>query len=140
MKPTSSQKTLVFTIASLLALVLVPTVFAHAETPLPVEPLVVDLNHATQAELDALPGIGPSKANAIIEYRTKRRFRTVEELVRVKGFGAKTVRRLRPLLVVGATAPEPPGATAPIPKPKVKKPATAVPAPCSCPCAPAGPS
>lgn len=62
---------------------------------------VVNLNTATAAELDRLPGVGPSKAERIVAHRTKNgRFKQVDDLRRVKGFGFKTVKRLRPLLVV----------------------------------------
>ncbi|WP_145279804.1 ComEA family DNA-binding protein [Tautonia plasticadhaerens] len=50
------------------------------------------------AELEALPGIGPTLAARIIE---RRPYRSVEELVEVKGIGLKTLERLRPLVRVG---------------------------------------
>lgn len=71
---------------------------------------LVNLNTATMEELQHLPGVGPSKASKILEHRRHRPFRTVAELVRVKGFGAKTVSRLRPFLTV--TAPTQLGAPA----------------------------
>ncbi|MEP6655075.1 MAG: helix-hairpin-helix domain-containing protein, partial [Myxococcales bacterium] len=46
---------------------------------------VVNLNTAPVEVLGLLPGIGPSKARGIMTYRTRRPFRTVDELVRVKG-------------------------------------------------------
>jgi competence ComEA-like helix-hairpin-helix protein len=61
---------------------------------------VVNINTATSDELELLAGVGPAKARAIIEYRQRHAFRTVEELARVKGIGPATVRRLRPNLVV----------------------------------------
>lgn len=61
---------------------------------------VVNLNTAPAAVLALLPGVGPSKAAAIVGYRTRRPFRTVDELVRIKGIGRKMVRRLRPHLAV----------------------------------------
>src|SRR5688572_31407011 len=61
---------------------------------------VVNINEASAAELQLLSGVGPSKAERILEYRRKQRFRTVEELGRVKGIGPKTVRRLRAHLTV----------------------------------------
>jgi len=46
-----------------------------------------------------LPGIGPSRAKAILELRTKLSgFKKVEDLMRVKGIGRKTYRKLEPLL------------------------------------------
>ena len=78
------------------------TVSAHP-TPTADQKRVVDLNSATVNELQALPGIGPSKAIAIVQYRTKRRFRRAEELIKIKGIGRKTFRKLRHLLTVRKT-------------------------------------
>jgi competence ComEA-like helix-hairpin-helix protein len=63
---------------------------------------LVNLNTATPQELQHLPGVGPSKAKRIVDHRTHKPFRTVAELVRVKGFGAKTMARLRPFLTTSA--------------------------------------
>lgn len=63
--------------------------------------LKINLNNATIQELTALPGIGPSKAKAIFDYRISHgRFRSIEELEQVKGIGAKTVEVLRPFLTL----------------------------------------
>ena len=60
----------------------------------------LDLNTASISELDALPGIGPSKAAAILQYRERQgRFSTVDELERVPGFGPAAISRLRDQLV-----------------------------------------
>lgn len=68
----------------------------------------VNLNTATKDELIALPGIGPAKAQAIIDYRTAHGpFKSVEELKDVKGIGAKRFEKLKPELTVTATAPKP---------------------------------
>jgi competence protein ComEA len=65
---------------------------------------VVNLNTASAAELQLLPGVGPAKAEAILAYRRLRPFRTVDELARIKGIGRKMVKKLRPHLSVdGAT-------------------------------------
>jgi competence protein ComEA len=61
---------------------------------------VINLNTAPADLLSLLPGVGPAKAGAIVTYRTRRPFRTVDELVRIKGIGRKMVRRLRPHLAV----------------------------------------
>ncbi|WHX65463.1 helix-hairpin-helix domain-containing protein [Peribacillus frigoritolerans] len=57
---------------------------------------LVNLNTATQEDLQTLTGIGPSKANAILEYReTIGKFKEVDELKQVTGIGDKTFERLR---------------------------------------------
>lgn len=72
-----------------------------AEQPVSARPARVNLNTATAAELELLPGIGPSLAQRIIEHRTKAgRFRTVAELDKVKGIGPRTIEKLRPLVAV----------------------------------------
>lgn len=59
----------------------------------------VDLNHAPLAELQALPGIGPNRAAAIILHRVRfGPFRRAEDLDAVDGFAPATVARLRPFV------------------------------------------
>ncbi|MFM9912384.1 MAG: ComEA family DNA-binding protein [Methylophilaceae bacterium] len=77
----------------------------------------VDLNKATQAELEGVKGIGPAKAKAIIDYRTKNgAFKSVDDLDNVKGFGKKTVDKVKADLSVGGAA-----AAAPAPVKAEKK-------------------
>lgn len=55
----------------------------------------VDINTASQADLESVKGLGPVKAKAIIEYRNKHgMFKSVEELANVKGIGAGILKRL----------------------------------------------
>ena len=62
---------------------------------------LLNLNTATQAELEKLPGVGPSTAKQIIEYRQKNNgFKKVEELMNIKGIGEKSFLRLKPLVTV----------------------------------------
>jgi competence protein ComEA len=61
----------------------------------------LNLNTATQSDLEALPGIGPVTAGKILESRAGARFRTVDEL-RERGLvGEKTFEKLKPLITVG---------------------------------------
>jgi competence protein ComEA len=56
---------------------------------------LLNLNTASLAELDALPGVGPAKAAAILQYRQEHgRFTSVDELTQVPGFGPAAVARL----------------------------------------------
>jgi competence protein ComEA len=56
----------------------------------------VNLNTATQAELESLAGVGPVKAQAILDYRKKNGgFKSVDELEKVDGIGASTVENVR---------------------------------------------
>jgi competence protein ComEA len=62
---------------------------------------LIDLNRATQAELESLPGIGPVTAGKIIEARAQSPFKTIDEL-RERGLvGQKTFDSLRALITVG---------------------------------------
>jgi competence protein ComEA len=55
----------------------------------------ININEAGADVLVQLPGIGPSRAQAIIAEREKRRFRRVEDIIRVPGIGRKTFGRIR---------------------------------------------
>lgn len=59
-------------------------------------PAIVDLNAATAAELDTLPGVGPATAAAILAYRDEHgRFASVDELLEVRGIGEAKLEQLR---------------------------------------------
>lgn len=66
----------------------------------PAEP--VDLNAATEDQLETLPGIGPKTAAAILQYRQEHGpFQTVDELREIHGIGPKKLERIRPWARVG---------------------------------------
>jgi competence protein ComEA len=59
----------------------------------------VYLNQATVADLRRLPGVGAKRAQAILALRDRiQRFRQIEDLLKVKGLGRASVRKLRPLV------------------------------------------
>ncbi len=69
------------------------------QTPNPAENGLIDLNRATQTELETLPGIGSSKAKAILEYRERQQgFSNADQLLEVKGIGPKILERIIPLV------------------------------------------
>ncbi|WP_194717726.1 ComEA family DNA-binding protein, partial [Neisseria meningitidis] len=67
----------------------------------------VNINAASQQELEALPGIGPAKAKAIAEYRAQNgAFKSVDDLTKVKGIGPAVLAKLKDQASVGAPAPK----------------------------------
>lgn len=60
----------------------------------------VNINTADQSALESIHGIGPAKAQAIIEYRNHGKFETVDDLMKVKGFGKKSMEKIRTEITV----------------------------------------
>jgi competence protein ComEA len=60
----------------------------------------VNLNTASQAELETLPRVGPATARKIIEYREASPFQSVDDLLNIHGIGEKTLEGLRPHVTV----------------------------------------
>jgi comEA protein len=74
----------------------------------------IDLNVANIKELEQLPGVGPTTAKAIIDFRTKSgRFHRVEDLLVIRGISEAKLKKMRPYITVG-----PPPATKPATPPK----------------------
>lgn len=63
-------------------------------------PTLININTASQKELESLPGIGPVLANSIIEYRKNKPFQSVEELRSIPGIGPKRFEKIRELITV----------------------------------------
>jgi competence ComEA-like helix-hairpin-helix protein len=62
----------------------------------------IDLNRATAAELQQIPGIGPRRAAAIVRFRQKSGpFRRVEDLLAIRGFSTRMLQKIKPYVVVG---------------------------------------
>jgi len=96
-------------LGGLLAVVmLMASVGAQERSPkAPAPPATVNLNTASVAQLDALPGIGLKVAERIVEYRQKNGgFKKVEELMNVRGVGEKGFLKLKPLLTLSPSKAE----------------------------------
>jgi competence protein ComEA len=94
-----------FVAAALLAALVLTTGPAFAAASAPTGK--VNLNTATVSQLEDLPGIGPSLAARIVDHRQKNgAFKSVEDVLAVKGIGEKNFARIQAFLSVGATAPK----------------------------------
>lgn len=66
-----------------------------------VQPPVLNINTATESQLDLLPGIGPALAGRIVEYRTSvGPFASIEQITEVKGIGPKNFEKMKPYLKI----------------------------------------
>jgi competence protein ComEA len=80
-----------------------PRSSAKAATPQASSGVPINLNTATVAQLETLPGIGKSTAERILEYRQKNGgFKKVEDLMNVRGIGEKSFLKMKPLITVSA--------------------------------------
>ena len=94
------RKSLVWILALGLCVALAP-VAALAQKAKAASTEKVNLNTATQEQLETLPGVGPAMAKRIVEYRTKvGKFAKIEEIINVKGIGEKRFQKMKDRLVV----------------------------------------
>jgi competence ComEA-like helix-hairpin-helix protein len=62
----------------------------------------IDINTATVGELEQLPGVGPTTANAIVQFRTRSgRFRRIDDLLAVRGISEGKLKKMRPYITIG---------------------------------------
>jgi competence protein ComEA len=61
----------------------------------------INVNRASQADLQKLPGIGPKLSQRILDERAKAAFKSIDDLRRVPGIGPKTLEKLRPHVTIG---------------------------------------
>jgi competence protein ComEA len=87
-----------FVAASILAMIFVCVASAQKKIP-PSSP--IDLNTATLAQLEQLPGVGPSMAQTILNMRAKTRFQHVDDLLAIHGMSPNRLDKIRPYVFVG---------------------------------------
>jgi len=120
--------------ALLLAILLTPALLCAKKKP-PAHP--INLNSASAAELQQVPGIGPSTADKILQMRKSYgAFKSVDDLLAIKGIGPKRLEKMRKYLTAGKAPqakkpsggaesaiakPKPPPARTAATKPPVKK-------------------
>lgn len=97
--------------AGIAPLVLILLLFYSAVAQLPLAysaEALVDINTASPAVLaERLPGIGPAKAKAIVSHREQHGpFKTLDELMNVKGIGPGILKKIRPLIFIDQVAAE----------------------------------
>lgn len=86
--------------ALLLVVILSASSDSWAKKNPPARPL--DLNTATVKELEQLPGVGPTTAKAIVDFRSKGgRFRRVTDLLVIRGISEAKLKKMRPYITVG---------------------------------------
>lgn len=101
----------------MLSLIVVSVVLswtAFAKKTPPAQP--IDLNTATLKELEQLPGVGPTTAKAIVEFRTKTgRFHHVSDLLVIRGISESKLEKMRPYITIGPLPKKSPPAASPAP-------------------------
>jgi competence protein ComEA len=84
------------------AVLVAPSLAVAGSAAKPAPTSKVNLNTASAEQLATLPGVGPSLASRIVEYRQKSgSFKSVQELMNVKGVGEKNLARIQGYLTLG---------------------------------------
>ena len=97
------RRAIAFCVLTTLLLCLVASLPAFAKKKPPVKP--VNINTANSAELQQVPGIGPATAQKILEMRKSYgAFKSVDDLLAIRGLGPKRLEKMRKYLTVGKTA------------------------------------
>ena len=82
---------------------------SNEQSPVNAALTTIDVNNATAQELEGLPGIGPVKAAAIVEWRNAHgSFNALQDLDAVPGIGPATLAKISPVVVFGPSAPNAP--------------------------------
>ncbi len=94
-----------------LSLICAPGVLGGKKKP-PTKP--VNINTATSQELQQVPGIGPATAEKILQMRKSYgAFKSVDDLLAIRGLGPKRLEKMRKYLTIGKTAKTQPPASSP---------------------------
>jgi len=88
-------------ITGLILIMLTLSMDGFAAKALPEQP--IDINHASTETLMSLPGIGKSKAQAILKFRNDHAFAQPEDLMKVKGIGKRLYAKLKPYIRIGGS-------------------------------------
>ncbi len=88
-------------------LLLIVALWIACSTQSPLSGDLLNINQATVADLEKLPGIGPKKARSIIASRNARggQFTSYDEILSIDGIGEVTMAQLRPHILLGAPNP-----------------------------------
>lgn len=87
-------------VLALLCVFAIPTMSQYAEAKKPQISGKININTASPEQLRLLPSVGPKIAIRIVKFRTKRKFKTVADLRKVKGIGAKTFSKMKKYITV----------------------------------------